>query len=266
MRLIVLTENTTSDPRLTAEHGLSLYIESGDIWLLFDTGQSDDALLHNAQILGVDLSAVDIAILSHGHYDHGGGLSAFFSVNRKAEVYLQGCALGAYYNAADQFIGLPDELHQSKRLHIVGDMHQLNERMTLFSCNDVPLPVPIEPFGLQKRMNNALSPDDFLHEQYLLITEGEKRFLISGCSHKGAYNLAAHFQPDVFIGGLHLSKLEPQNPQHAFRLDDIAAQLLETPAVFYTCHCTGEPQYEYLRRTMRDRLRYLHTGDMLQID
>ncbi len=263
MRITVLTENTTNDPQLIAEHGLSLYIESNGIRLLFDTGQSD-ALLHNAAALGIDPAAVDTAVLSHGHYDHGGGLTAFLQCNAKATVYLQRRAFGAYYNAADKYIGLAPELQHAARLQTVGDIHTLNDNMTLFSCNDVQLLYPVEPFGLQKQENAAaLCPDDFLHEQYLLITEGKKRILISGCSHKGGCNLAAHFQPDVFIGGLHLSKLDPQTADAA-RLDAIAAQLLTYPTQYYTCHCTGETQYAYLKKTMGDRLQYLRTGDSLQ--
>ena len=80
MKLTVLTENTTGSPHLIAEHGLSLYLETKDLRLLFDTGQTD-ALIANAAFLGVDLGTVDLAVLSHGHYDHGGGIAAFLQHN-----------------------------------------------------------------------------------------------------------------------------------------------------------------------------------------
>ncbi len=265
MRVTVLAENTTSNPHLIAEHGLSLYIESGGVKLLFDTGQSDVALVHNAMVLGVDLSAVDFAVLSHGHYDHGGGLQAFLQENRHAVVYLQGRAFGEYYNASDRYIGLEPALRLAEHMYTVGDVHELNEHMILCACNEEPLLGPIEPMGLAKKVNGVMEPDDFLHEHYLIIREGGKKYLISGCSHKGVYNLVLRFQPDVFIGGMHLSAFNPDDGVDAGHLDSIAARLLQTKTRFYTCHCTGVQQYAYLRDIMHDRIHYIAVGDTLQI-
>ena len=83
MKLYTLLENTSYDADLHTEHGLSLYLEACGHKILFDAGQTD-AFAYNAKLLGVDLSAADIAILSHGHYDHGGGLKRFLDINTKA--------------------------------------------------------------------------------------------------------------------------------------------------------------------------------------
>lgn len=80
MRITVLIENTCKRSDLNAEHGLSLFIETGGLRILFDTGASR-AFADNAAQLGIDLRSVDMAILSHGHYDHGGGIARFLELN-----------------------------------------------------------------------------------------------------------------------------------------------------------------------------------------
>ena len=87
MKITALTENTSADPRFGAEHGLSLYIEANGHRILFDSGQTE-LFERNASLLGIDLAGVDIAVLSHGHYDHSGGLKRFLELNDSAPVYL----------------------------------------------------------------------------------------------------------------------------------------------------------------------------------
>ena len=101
MNLTVLLENTACRDELVAEHGLSLYIEAGGKRILFDTGASP-AFADNAEKLGIDLSQVDLCILSHGHYDHGGGIRRFLEINDHAPVYVSRHAFGDYYNADEK--------------------------------------------------------------------------------------------------------------------------------------------------------------------
>ena len=103
-------------------------------------------------------------------------------------------------------------------------------------------------------------PEDFRHEQYLLVQENGKRILISGCSHKGIVNLVHHFRPDVLIGGFHLM----DTPAGSAEIDEIARILLEYPTVYYTGHCTGEKQYDQLKNIMGERLQPFSTGSVLE--
>ncbi|MBR4832901.1 MAG: MBL fold metallo-hydrolase [Thermoguttaceae bacterium] len=97
MKIAVLCENSSSSPEFEAEHGLSFYVETSARRFLFDFGASS-LFLRNAERLGIDVSTVDVAFLSHGHRDHGGGLAAFFEKNRVAPVYAAEKALRSYYS------------------------------------------------------------------------------------------------------------------------------------------------------------------------
>lgn len=258
MRITSLSENTAQRADVQTEHGLSLYIEAGSHRILFDMGQSE-LFLQNADTLDIDLSRVDVAVLSHGHYDHGGGLAAFLKINAHAPVFLHRNAFLPYYNGTEKYIGLDPALSAHPRLHFTQGCHAIAPGLTLYDCNDKKRPHSFGSAGLCKRVGEELLPDDFLHEQYLLITEGERRVLISGCSHKGILDIAAWFLPDVLVGGFHFSKLPLDGTLTA------AAQALNAhPTTYYTCHCTGRAQYEFMKQEM-PRLHYLACGESIEI-
>ena len=106
MRIVTLIENTTKSKSIRAEHGLSLYIETQNHRLLSDCGCTD-AFLENARTLGVDLQPVDSVFLSHGHYDHSGGILPFTGINPTAAIYTQEKALLPYYHKTDSHLLLP---------------------------------------------------------------------------------------------------------------------------------------------------------------
>lgn len=258
MKITVLAENTCRSGELEAEHGLSLYIETDRHKILFDTGQSD-LFIRNAKKLGIDLSEVNFVILSHGHCDHGGGLKHFFEINEKAPVYLSRHAFGEYYNGTEKYIGLDTELESSNRIIFVDDLLRLYGYMELHSCNNEEKVHDLGSFGLTMKCGKEFIDDTFRHEQYLLIREGEKTVIISGCSHKGILNIASWFDADVIVGGFHFSKLPLDDT-----LISYAKQLDSYKAQFYTCHCTGMEQFEFMKKHM-SRLDYLSGGDCIEL-
>ena len=262
MKLYTLIENTTCDASLACEHGLSLYIEANGQRILFDAGQTG-AFADNAEKMGIDLSQVDICILSHGHYDHGGGLKRFLELNDHAKVYVSRHAFGDYYNAEEKFIGLDWELLNSEQIVFVRDNLTLSDTLSLHTCPNFPQVYFTDAYGMQVKRKDQLEVDDFRHEMYLLIREGERRIIVSGCSHKGALNVKTWFAPDVLIGGFHLMKLDPE--KEATRLKFTAMELMKKETVYYTGHCTGNAQYDALKTHMGDRLQRLTTGAVFEI-
>ena len=254
MKITVLMENTAARAGLTAEHGLSLYLEARGRRILFDAGQSG-AFADNAAALGVDLAAVDAAVLSHGHYDHGGGLPRFFRENTRAKCYVNKDAFRPFHNAAGRYIGLDPALGVSGRMVPVDGELALAPGLTLCPGGETAAP---EETGMQVMEDGAPRPDDFSHEQYLLIEESGKRVLFSGCSHRGVERIMDRFRPDVLVGGFHTKDVTDGKA-----LEALARRLAEYPAVYYTCHCTGQAQFAVMKAVLGDRLRYLRTGDGL---
>lgn len=244
MKITVIAENTALCDAIGAEHGLSLWIETAEKTILFDMGQTD-LYAKNAGKLGLDLCKADLAVVSHGHYDHGGGLAHFLSVNNHAPVYISRHAFGEYYNASGKYIGLDAALATSPRLIFTEGTTQIAENLTLFDCNERCRKGKLGAFGLTRKENGAYLTDDFRHEQYLLIEENGRRVLVSGCSHKGISDIAAWFCPDVLVGGFHVSKLEDPAA-----LADLADELNALPTAYYTCHCTGAAQTAVLQAKM----------------
>ena len=260
MKITTLVENTSISPDLTAEHGLSLFVETEGCRFLFDAGQSD-AFAANARKLGIDLDTADFAVLSHGHYDHGGGMMTFLEQNRRAKLYLREDAFEDYCNAARRYIGLDSRLRQPGRLVLTGEEWVIAPGLTLKSCNDLPRRVPTDPFGLTEQVGSTFLPDEFRHEQYLLIEEDGKRILLSGCSHKGILNILDWFRPDVLVGGFHFKQLPPDSP----RLRAWGEEMAKYGTAFYTGHCTGQPQFEVLKTILGDRLQAISTGTVVEL-
>ena len=255
MKLVTLMENTACRDDICSEHGLSLYLETGSHKILFDAGQSA-AFGDNAEKLGVDLRQVDFAVLSHGHYDHSGGLGKFLEINKTAPVYVSSHAFEPHYNAAGKYLGVDLSLQNHPGIRYVVEETRLSDGITLYQL-DV---APSDTAGLMMEEKGERKPDDFRHEQYLLVEEGEKKILISGCCHKGILNIADAFRPDILVGGFHFMKITDET-----WLKAAAETLLSYDTVYYTGHCTGQSQYDYLKTMMGDKLHYIAAGTVLEL-
>ncbi len=254
MKVVTLMENTACREELCSEHGLSLYIETENHKILFDAGQSA-AFAENAEMLGVDLKSVDFAVLSHGHYDHGGGLGKFLVINAQAPVYVSSHAFEPHYSL-NGYIGLEPALEGSSRIIAVSENFKLAEGVILYRMDSAPM----DTAGLMMEEDGIRKPDDFRHEQYLLLEDQGKRILISGCSHKGILQIMDAFKPDILVGGFHFMKIEDED-----FLKTAAEKLLASKTVYYTGHCTGQKQYDFLKSIMGESLHYIAAGSIVEM-
>lgn len=269
LKIVSLMDNVAASDQYLCSHGLSLYIETGKHKILFDMGP-DEGFLENASRLGIDLSQVELAVLSHGHYDHGGGLTAFCQVNEKAKIHMHKKALGSFYAHdpdAVRYIGLPKERPWEERVVLHDRDEELLPGILLFSGvtgREYYSPGNDE---LYMEVAGRQVMDLFSHEQNLLVTEGAHSVLIAGCAHNGIVNILNKArtltdQPITYaVGGMHL-KGTPKLSAFAKKL---AGRLKEEKCIFYTCHCTSVEGYHAMREAMGRQIHYLPAGSEIVI-
>ena len=131
MRVLVLMENTPAEERLLSEHGLSLYVETADHRILADTGQSC-LTWKNANRMCIDLRSVDTVVISHGHYDHAGGLLSFSAMNPEADIYMLRSAGGDFYHG-ERYIGIDKKILSLPKLHLLDGSKKIDEELSVFS-------------------------------------------------------------------------------------------------------------------------------------
>ena len=151
MLIKTLVENTSISKDFGNEHGLSLYIETKKHKILFDVGASE-LFLQNAKRLDVNIADVSFLVISHGHYDHGGGLKVFLRENNSAIIYIRRQAFDKHYslrsNGKPAFIGLEENLKQNERIVFTPDDYTVDKGIWLFSNITQKEPRPKSNGGL----------------------------------------------------------------------------------------------------------------------
>ena len=266
MKLTTLIENLVYQPGLVSEHGLSFYLDTGRRRILFDTGQSA-AFLANARALGIDISKVDALVISHGHYDHTGGLNAFLEENKEAPVYLKKEAFNNKYNNSRSFIGTtPVADIFAHRLVYVAEVTQIDAGV--FIVPHIPIVYPedtsFDYFYTGKEEGAA--NDEFDDELFLAVVNNEKLTVISSCSHRGISNIVEEarslFQLPVKLvtGGFHLKNAPPQQYRSVLNYLKVL-----NPEHVGVCHCTGVENFPEMAKQAGAKVFYNYTGNTVKI-
>ncbi|MCU0771288.1 MAG: MBL fold metallo-hydrolase [Verrucomicrobia bacterium] len=247
IRITLLVENTVHGMGLKAEHGLSYHIAIGTRQVLFDTGQTD-VLLANARQLGLDLSQLDTIVLSHGHYDHTGGLAVTRRLAPEARIVLHASALAPKFSAkpdgSGRAIGMSpgmlDSLTAARITFCRGQPVDLGEG--LFATGEIPRTTQHEDVGGRFFLDPACrQPDPLLDDQALFFESAEGTVVLLGCAHAGVINTLRHIESlsrtsrfAAVLGGMHLlnaSEERMQSTLEELRQRDIGA--------LAPLHCTG---------------------------
>lgn len=269
MKIAILMEDTCGNPVCEYEHGLSVYVETAGHKVLVDAGASGKALA-NAERLGVDLSEVDTVILSHGHYDHSGGLPAFRRINRKAVIFMQQAALGDFYHG-ERYIGIDKGIADLPGIQLLNGDFRLDGEISVFTGIKGRRCWPESNLALSEEAEGQRRQDEFCHEQCLVL-QGEKNLLVSGCAHNGILNILDRYEeiygscPDAVISGFHMMKKTEYSGQETAVICRTAEELKKTKAVFYTGHCTGQKAIELMQPIMGKQLVPIHCGSRFLLE
>jgi 7,8-dihydropterin-6-yl-methyl-4-(beta-D-ribofuranosyl)aminobenzene 5'-phosphate synthase len=282
MKITALIENSRVEERddLCPEFGLSMHVAVNGSRILFDMGSSA-AFAGNAEALGVDIAEVGVAVVSHHHFDHGGGLERFFELNDRALVYLrEGPRVDRYFKAFGVIkrpIGLDLDLLDrfARRIEYVDDMRLVAPGVYLLTGIGSSHQRPRGNRHLFMESAGEIIPDPFDHEMIMVVHEDDGMVVFTGCSHHGILNLidAARAQfPRVPIkavfGGFHLIGLPFFNSMAASRSEvrNIGFQVMEkVEGTVYSGHCTGGKAFGVLSGVMGEKLEAFHTGASVEV-
>ncbi|MCR5108341.1 MAG: MBL fold metallo-hydrolase [Lachnospiraceae bacterium] len=279
MRIVNLIENTEGGSGCEFAHGLSFYIETEKHRVLLDLGPSEKTLL-NAEKLGIDLSSVDTVILSHGHYDHSGGMIPFAEINKKAVIYMQQTATDDHYGYDEEaeegkryrYIGIDKRIKDLPQVRFLKGDYVIDDELELLTIKKRNRPLPFTNGRLFVKLKDEYVRDEFSHEHFLVIHDKGRDILMSGCAHNGIPNILDAYRekygkaPDVVISGFHLMKKSEYSDEELREIIKTARELDKYDTRFITCHCTGIPAYRVMKNIMGEKLGYVHSGDEIPVD
>jgi len=270
MEIRVLVENVVYNQGLYGEHGLSFLVKEGGVKILFDTGQTDN-IIKNMAALKETIEDIDYIVLSHGHYDHTGGLKYILEKNKTAKVLLKRAALDEKVSTStgkERDISFPMRNMYNEypnEFVFVEDIYDISENIKIIANIDKKYEFEDDEKKLFVR-KEKLEKDEFNDELFMTIINKERLNVFTGCAHSGIINIL-HTAIDInkmdkigsIIGGTHLKgKSDERIIQTLKELDKIDFMNM------YVCHCTGIEEYVYLKSKFGNKVDYAYTGKTIK--
>ena len=267
LKITTLSENTADNLDLLAEWGLSILVETGDINILMDTGQTI-SVGHNAEKLGIDLHKVDKIVLSHGHTDHTGGLMNVLELmGKKIEIVAHPDVLDAKYSGKQENkrknVALPFSLQQMEKLGAKFKLSRKPVKLTpyIMTTGEVPMITDfeaIDPDRFFVKEDSTWYPDELKDDLALIINTKPGLIVVLGCGHRGVINTLYHAQKltgrkeiRMVIGGCHLINSSAERVYRTIAaLKDLNVQKVGVS------HCTGLEASAIMAQELGDRFFY----------
>jgi len=267
--ITVLSENRAGARGLLAEHGWALWVEADGRKILFDTGQGM-VLTHNGRKLDVDLSITDDVVLSHGHYDHTGGLDAVLAEACRPDVYVHPAAFQAKYGKGADGVARSIGCHvrsadevRSRSGNVV--LTQLPTEIVdgVWVTGEIPRRSDFEdtggPFFLDEKLTK---PDPLVDDQAMYIESRKGTIVLLGCAHAGLVNtldriaeLTSRDEIHAVLGGMHLHAASEERIERS-----VEALERHSVRVLGPAHCTGRQATSRLWARFPDRCVECPTG------
>ncbi len=272
-KLTILSENRVVSPQLIAEQGLAIFIETPEGRILFDTGQTD-ALIHNAKILNNPLQQVDYVVLSHGHYDHAGGLPYVAELKNPLKVICHPALINKKYRvfpAGNLDIGVPWEKSTlvRKGVDFLFRTHPFEILPDVWFSGEIPRNTTYETIDetYQQRVLECLIHDELHDDAFLALNTVKGLVVLLGCGHAGPVNSLKHAMRitgnrhiHALIGGLHLQTADQS------KIDQIIENIHKlNPDLIFPLHCTGFAAIHKFFSLFKDRVQLLNVGDQIEI-
>lgn len=278
LTITILVNNYLNETEVLGEHGLSLLVSFSASGLrkkiLLDTGRTEDVLMANMETMGISLDDLMAIVISHGHYDHTGGLlSLLRSLGRPIPVIVHPDAWATRINTNPHFRSISPRLTPFDIERAGGDMIAASNPIVLFE--DILTTGCIERCesfeqndSLLRVRNGELVNDEVLDDLALIINLGEGGlFLVTGCCHAGIVNTVRHAtrltgntKLKGIIGGLHLMGA---NDDRLSRTVDCLKEL--TPEIVVPLHCSGEKESCFLWQGLGEIVKFMGAGEELPV-